>query len=321
MADPPSQTAFILFVVITLAAAGGLAGFAYYHSRPGSAPTPLTPQFGGNATVNYIGYFGSGPESGRVFDTSIYSVAINNASYPKSAGFEYRGSEANYTPLGVNIGPSTPSGGYTIGNVTFNTVVPGFWEGLIGVPGNATTTLVIPPDLGYGPQNQSCFRTLPLTYTVPIIGTFSVTGFSAAYPGVTPLTGVTFQDPNYGWNVTVLAANSSFVTIENLPYIGFVGSPAGWPVVVTGISGTPNGAGAITLVNQLSPAQAGHLLGKDFNGTGPCSSSSNGKFFVTAVDPTTGTYTQDFNQEVQGQVLVFVITVIDIFPPVPAAAA
>jgi len=312
MAEPPSRTALLVFIVLTLIAAGALAGVAYYFSQPGKAPGGLTVQIGGNATVNYIGYFGSGPENGRVFDTSIYSVAVNNASYPKAVSFTYRGSEAAYTPLGVNIGPSTPSGGYTIGNTTFSTVVTGFWEGLIGLRGNVSHSIVIPPDLGYGPQDPSCLRTVPLTYTVPIVATYSQAAFSSAFPGISPLTGVAFKDPNYGWNDSILAANSSFVTVENVPYVGYVASPAGWPVVVTSIASTTNGAGAITLVNQLSAAQAGHVMGKDFNGTGLCSATS---FIVSAVNPTAGTYTQNFNREVTGQVLIFVVTVVDIYPP------
>jgi hypothetical protein len=315
MADPPSRTALIIAVVITLIAAGGLAGFAYYHSRPAPGPAVLKAQVGGNATVNYIGYFGTGPQAGRVFDTSIYSVAVNNASYPKSAEFQYRGSEANYTPLGVYLGPNAPSGGYTIGNDTFVSVVTGFWEGLIGLPGNLTHTIDVPPDLGYGPQDPACLRTLPLTYTLPVVATFTASGFSTAYPDISPLTGVAFKDPNYGWNVTVLAANSSFVTIENLPYVGYVASPAGWPVLVTAISGTSNGAGAITLVNELTPSDAGQLAGTDFNHTGPCTEDSNGKFIVSAVDPITGTYTENFNEEVEGQVLIFVVKIVDLFPP------
>lgn len=315
MAEPLSRTTVVILIVITLIAAGALAGVAYHYSRPAAGPSVLTPQFGGNATVNYIGYFGSGPENGRIFDTSIYSVAINNASYPKALAFHYRGSEANYTPLGVYVGPDAPSGGYTIGNTTFSSVVTGFWEGIIGVPGNTTKTIVIPPDLGYGPQNASCFRTEPLTYTLPVVATLTANGFTSAYPGVSPLTGVVFKDPHYGWNVTILAANSSFVTVENLASVGYTASPAGWPVVVTSITSTPNGQGAITLVNQLSAAQAGHVLGTDFNGTGPCETTTNAQFIVTAVDPTTGTYTEDFNEEVEGQTLIFVVTVVDIYPP------
>lgn len=318
MADPPSRTAFVIFLVLTVVAAGALAGFAYYRSLPGKAPNVLRAEFGGNATVNYIGYFGSGPEVGRVFDTSIYSVAINNASYPKSVSFAYRGNESAYTPLGVNLGPYAPSGGYSIGNTTFVNVVYGFWEGLLGVAGNTSNTIIVPPELGYGAQNPACLRAVPLTYTVPVVATFTAAGFATAFPGITPLTGITFQDPSYQWNDTVLAANSSFVTVENAPYIGYVASPAGWPVLVTGIGSTPDGAGAITLENQLSPAQAGHLQGKDFNGTGLCSATS---FIVSAVDPTAGTYTENFNREVAGQVLIFETTIIDIYAPPPVSVA
>lgn len=315
MTDPPSPTAYVALVALTLIVAGGLAGFAYYHARPGGGNALLTVQVGGNATVNYIGFFGSGPESGRVFDTSLYSVAINNASYPKSVGFQFRGPSASYSPLGVYVGPNAPSSGYTAGNTTFRSVVPGFWQGLVGLTGNATRTLVVPPALGYGPQNPACNRTLPLRYTLPVVATFTAAGFSSAFPGVSPLTGVAFLDPHYGWNMTVYSANTSFVTVENLPYVGYVAHPAGWPVLVTAISNTANGAGAISLVNELTPSDAGHLLGKDFNGTGPCTSSSNGQFIVTAVNPSAGTYTEDFNEEVQGETLIFVVTVVDIFPP------
>jgi hypothetical protein len=114
--------------------------------------------------------------------------------------------------------------------------------------------------------------------------------------------------------VSILAANSSFVTIQNLPSVGYVASPAGWPVLVTGITNTANGAGAITLVNELSPSDAGQLEGTDFNQTGLCSATSNGKFIVSAVDPTAGTYTQNFNLQVQGEVLIFVVTIVDIYP-------
>ncbi len=312
MAEAPSRTALVIFIVVTLIAAGALAGVAYYFSLPPKSHAVPLVQFGGNATVNYIGYFGSGGDNGRVFDTSIYSVAVNNASYPKAASFSYRGSVAAYQPLGVYVGPTTPEGGYTIGNLTFTTVVTGFWEGIIGLPGNSTHTIVIPPDLGYGPQNASCFRTMPLTYTVPIVATYSSSAFSVAYPGISPSTGVSFQAPSYGWNATILAANSSFVTVENTPYVGYVSSPAGWPVVVTSVTSTPSGAGAITLVNQLTAAQAGRVMGTNFNSTGLCSSNT---FIVSAVNPLAGTYTENYNREVTGQVLIFVVTVIDIFPP------
>ncbi|MCI4367852.1 MAG: hypothetical protein L3K08_08875, partial [Thermoplasmata archaeon] len=151
-----------------------------------------------------------------------------------------------------------------------------------------------------------------------IVRTMPGNQFQKLYPGALAATGSQFSDPHYGWTILVLSANSSYVTIENLPHVGESASPAGWPVVVTNITATANGSGSITMVNQLGPAQAGHLLGKDFLGTGPCTSQVGGTFIVSGVDPGRGVYTADFNPqgELQGQTLIFVVTVIDDFPPV-----
>ncbi len=314
MAEAPSRTVLVLLVVLVLVVAGGLSVFVYLKGRSSGPPSQLTARVGSNVTVNYVGYFGSGPDSGKVFDTSLYSVASNNASYAKSLEFQSRGGPRAYSPLGVHIGASTPQGGYTIGNLTFVQVVTGFWQGLIGLPGNLTSRLVIPPSLGYGVANPACFRTLPLVYTLPVFQTLPIARFTTLYPGISPAVGVQFPDPHYGWNVSVYSANASWVTIANQPPVGFVASPAGWPAVVTGIQSTTNGSGAITLANQLSPNQAGHLLGHDFNGTGPCTAQSQGRFTVSAVDEANGTYTEDFNTQVTGQVLIFVVTIELILP-------
>ena len=255
-----------------------------------------------------------------MFDTSLHTVAVDPVAYPKSLEYHPRGTAGNYTPLAVHVGGHTPSSGYTLGNLSFIQVVTGFWQGLLGIQPNQTHTIIVPPDLGYGSTNPACVATLPLTQHVPVVRTLSGAQFQTASPGGLAASGAEFSDPHYGWTVLVLSANSSFVTIENLPYVGETASPAGWPVTVTSIASTTNGSGDITLVNQLAPASAGHLLGKDFLGTGPCSSSANGQFIVSNVNPAAGTYTEDFNPEVQGQTLLFIVTVVDVFVP-PAAVA
>lgn len=310
-----SQIVLIVLVALVLVGAGVAAGVVYYVERPPAPATTLTVQVGDNVTVNYIGVYGSGPEQGKVFDTSLYSVAVNNIAFPKSLTYSPRGAfPSNYTPLDVNVAPNTPSAGYTLGSYTFIGVVAGFWLGLVGLPGNVSKQLIVPPDLGYGPSNPACLATEPLTYSIPLVRTLTATQFTTTYPGQVASTGSQFPDPHFGWPVLVLSSNTSFVTVENLATIGWTASPSGWPVEVTNVSATANGTGLITLQNQLSPSQAGHLLGKDYSGTGPCSSQSGGKFIVTAVDLDTGTYTEDFNQEVQGETLIFTVTVIDIFP-------
>jgi FKBP-type peptidyl-prolyl cis-trans isomerase 2 len=284
-------------------------------------PGPLTVAVGDNVTVNYIGIFGSGSDAGRVFDTSIYSVSVNQAAYPKSLEYSPRASVANYTPLPVHVGGSTPQGGYSLGGQSYIQVVTGFWQGLVGLPGNQTKAVVVPPLLGYGPQNPACIAKEPLSFQLPVLQTMPGTTFQKAYPSELATTGTEFRDPHYGWNVLILSANASFVTIENLATPGMTSSPAGWPVLVSNVTSTANGSGAITLVNELDPSSAGRVVGTDYLGNGPCSSAANGKFIVSAVDLANGTYTVDYNSEVSGQTLIFFVTVVNIYVPVAATAA
>jgi FKBP-type peptidyl-prolyl cis-trans isomerase 2 len=311
-----SWTPAIVLIVLAIIVGGAGGSYLYFHNRvtPGAAPRIVTQ--GDNVTVNYIGIFGSGPDAGRVFDTSLYSVGSSDATYPKALEYHARGAPKNYTPLAVHVGPNVPSSGYSLGGQSFIQVVPGFWKGLLGLTGNQTHAVVVPPSLGYGQKNPACITSKPLTFQMPVFQALPGTTFQKLYPGLVATTGTQFTEPHYGWNVLILSANASFVTLENEPYIGESASPAGWPVVVTALSSTANGSGTITLTNQLGPGEAGHILGKDFLGNGPCSSNARGQFIVTSVDPVTGTYTEDFNQEVTGQTLIFEVTVVGIYGPV-----
>ena len=314
MATGMNWAPLIAVAIVAIVVGGGLAGYLYFKNRPASPPSVRVVALGDNVTVNYIGIMGSGAESGKVFDTSIYSVATNSIAYPKTLEFGLRGTAKNYTALPVHVGGNTPSSGFSLGGLTFIQTVTGFWQGLVGLSGTSTRAVVIPPALGYGPTNLACVATRPLSFSVPVLETMSLTQFAQRYPGVTAFQGTEFPDPHYAWPVLVLSENNSFATIENLPSLGATSSPAGWPVVVTAVDPTANGTGSITLTNQLTPASAGLVLGHDYLGTGPCSSQSGGRFIVSSVNLANGTYTENFNQEVQGQTLVFLMTVVDIFP-------
>jgi|HubBroStandDraft_1064217.scaffolds.fasta_scaffold01139_7 hypothetical protein len=316
MAEPrPSRVLSIIVAIIVVAAGIGIFAFLYYENHKSPASGPLTVQSGDNVTVNYIGILGSGPQEGRVFDTSVYSVALNNASWPKTLMYASRGGvPSDYSPLAVHVGPSAPSGGYTIGNLTFGSVVPGFWQGLLGLPGNKTHYITIPQNLGYPSTliNASCYVTEPLTYTYPVVQTLAPAAFTTAFPNVTALAGTGFTDPSYGWQDQILSVNSSAVVYENLPSQGMLTNPNGWAVKVTNISAT-----TISLANQLSPTQAGQILGH-VSGTGVCGATT---FIVSQVNLGAGTYVADYgdtqqhgNQQVYGQTLIFIVTVVDIFP-------
>jgi hypothetical protein len=316
MAQNPSLTPLIAIIIVVVLAGASIGGYLYYRNQVHPAAGFSTVHTGDNVTVNYVGIFGSGPENGKVFDTSLITVATNDAAWPKSLEYHSRGTTPkNYTTLDVHVGGNTPSSGYSLGGLSFIQVVTGFWEGLVGMIPNQTRTIAVPPPLGYGPLSTACMATLPLTYQLPIVTSMPGTTFSKLYPGVVATSGGQFADPHYGWTVLILSANATSVTLENLPRVGDTASPAGWPVEVTQVASSPNGTGNITLVNEIQPNQAGHLVGKDFLGTGPCSSRSSGQFILWAVNLVNGTYTENFNQEVQGQTLIFIVTVVNLFRP------
>lgn len=296
---------FTLSLVVIVLVVGGVGiGYFYHENHRPPAAGPRTVALGDNVTVNYIGSFALGPEKGRIFDTSILGIAKNNQSYPKSLEFSFRANVSQYLPLGVYVGPNPPSSGYSNHNTSFGGVVTGFWRGLIGLEGNRTATLTIPPSRGYGPLNTSCLVTAPLVYHLPVVRTLPASGFAQAYPNVTKSVGTEFADPTYGWEDLVLSANVTSVSVENLPAVGFVSSTTHWPVTVTNIS-----AGEITLVNDLTSGNVGTVKGHAT--TSVCSQST---FIVSAVDAANGTYTENFNREVIGQTLVFTVTVVDIYP-------
>ena len=301
----PSRILFVLLVVIVLIVAGVGAALLYEFNKPKAAVAVLTVRNGDNVTVNYIGEFGSGPQTGRVFDTSLLPVATNNVTYPKSLEYTLRASLKSYIPLAVHVGAYTPQSGYTAYNLTFNGVVPGFWQGLLGLPGNRSQTIVVPPDLGYGPVNQSCLRTAPLTLSVPVLTLVALAQFSALYPNGSATVGDVFADPTYGWNDTVFAVNATTVTLLASTGVGAKSSPDGLPFAVTALNAT-----TITLSSLLTPADAGLVLGHA-SANELCNSK---QFIVSAVDLSTGTLTENFNPEVQGATLDFIVSVVDIFP-------
>ena len=301
----PSLILFAVIAVVVIAAASAGAVFLYEYEKTKSSTPILRVQIGDNVTVNYIGEFGSGAQAGRVFDTSYYSIATNNASYPKSLEYMSRGALSAYTPLPVHVGPNAPSGGYSIGNQTFSTVVTGFWQGLIGLAGNQSQTIVVPPQLGYGPLNSSCIKSVPLTSTIPVLAFVPAAQFATQYPNVSATVGTVFADPTYGWNDSVFAVNSTTIAVQALPTVGEKSSPDGLPFLVTSVNAT-----SITLASQLTPADSGLVLGHAASG-GLCGGT---KFIVNSVDFATMTMTENFNPEVQGETLDFVVTVVDIYP-------
>ncbi len=308
MAEPgPSRLLLVILVVIAIVGASVGVWGANYLLHPQPQASILTVQLGDNVTVNYIGSFASGPQAGRTFDTSFYSVYVNNVTYPKSLYFPltHPGSPTNYSPLPTHVGPS---GQYTIGNLSFGTTVTGFWQGLLGMTGNQTRYVAIPPDLGYGPLDPACTATRPLSLTVPVYVTLPASQFSTQYPGVNEQSGTMFTDPMYGWTDLILSVNSTTVVVNHLPTLGETTKFGSWNISVTNLSST-----TISVLNLITPSNYGRILGT-FPTAQTCAGQSQGHYLISAVNPGAGTYTINWNTEVTGQSLVFRVTIIDIFP-------
>lgn len=239
--------------------------------------------------VNYIGKL----PNGQVFDTSLYSVATDNVTYPKSLFFSFRGNATTYNTLNFTVGQGQ--------------MIKGFDNGMLGMKVGETRTLVIPPEQAYGNANESKISTLNLTETVPVQKSMSVEAF-VDYFGSVPLRGYPYTDPNYGWEVNVLSSDSSNVIIQNkIPAGGATyrafDSPSdsnyGWNITVEYDESFEN----IIIHHQLNASSAMSVKGIDETST---------RFYVKSVDEAAGTAVIDRNNQIIGQDLTFIVTLVSI---------
>lgn len=228
----------ILLIVILLLSASSVVIL----STIGQTATPARKVVNGDTIkVNYIGRLA--PPDGRVFDTSIYSVASNNALYPKSLSFSLR-QNTSYTPLQFVVGSGS--------------LIPGFESGVLGMTLNETKTIVVPPSQGYGVMNLSKVFSFSLNQTEPMYAIMNQTAFLSTY-NVTPIVNLALTDPTWGWPARVIEVNTDadLVEVQNMPSVGDrlavfgtpdAANPTGWYADVVSIDSTANGGlGIITI--------------------------------------------------------------------------
>ncbi len=270
------------YVLLALVIAVVVVVGAYYIVfSPQPIPAVRTAQQGDTVYIDYIGYFAN---DNLVFDTSLQSVAQDNATYLKAYSFTWRSTWQNLQ--------------FTIGD---GSVIKGFDDGVRGLAQGQTTTVSVPYSLGYGAANPSLIVVHNLTETIPVRQTMNETAFQTYY-GQSAISNANVSDPIYGWSVSVAVLNG-VVTVTNSPYPGEAVRPyKAWDADVLSINDTANnGIGAITVVNHLDPSMVDKI-----GGTAP-----GGKtFYLSAVDPLAGTYTLNFNKQVVGRTLVFQITLV-----------
>lgn len=236
--------------------------------------------------VDYVGKL----LDGRVFDTSLASIANDDASYPKTLSFTKR-SNSSYTPLTFQVGAGK--------------MISGFDDAVVGMKVGETKTVTLTPDEAYGDMDPAKLFTFQLTESLPLLLTFNASEFKAEY-GVNPAQGLTVYDPFYGWEATVFEydAQADRVTVKNVPtldslyHIYGTGS-AGWDVKVTSID---SNADLITIEHQLDDEDSDMIKGTDGSST----------FFIIDVDVANGTAVRNYNTELLGKTLVFTITIVSI---------
>lgn len=145
-------------------------------------------------SVDYIGRI----EGGKVFDTSIESVAKQNDIYTQGR---------KYQPLNFTVGKGE--------------IIKGFDEGVIGMKVGDTKTLTVPPDKGYGPIDPSKISTIPIiqsipaTTTIPKVTEIPADQFKSIF-GPNHTVGDNVNVPNTNFNLTVKSIGSNVSLAYNL---------------------------------------------------------------------------------------------------------
>src|SRR2546426_2248451 len=275
--DEEGVRTFWSFVgVLVLVAAILAVYFVYVVPKFGHAP--LRAQNGDAVKVDYIGRF----ENSFVFDTSLQSVAADNASYTKAFSFSWRGS---WQPLR-----------FTVGAVPL-AVIQGFDVGVQGLAVGDAKTIVVPPNLGYGAADPAKIVVKHLFEDVRVRVTMNESEFASTYK--TPaVSGANVTDPFWGWSAYV-SVSGSIITVTNSPIPRQTVHPYGlWDALVVSVDdGADGGVGRIVVH---------HLLdGTAVDRVGQRAASGSVVFVVTAVDAAAGTYTLDYNNPVGGRNLIF----------------
>lgn len=268
-------------IVVVIVAASSIGAYAFL--TDGRAATS-----GDLVRVDYIGKL----PNGQVFDTSLYSVAVDNATYPKSLFFNFRGNQSTYGTLNFTVGKGQ--------------MIPGFEKGVLGMKVGETKTLIIPVEQAYGQANASKITAMNLTETIPANKQMSVDEFRS-YFGVAPSPFTLYTDPNYGWTVYTGLVDSSKVMVQNQPVNGSVyrafDSPSdpsyGWNVTAVYDAGGEN----IIIHHHLDASSAMTVKGID---------EAKTKFYVKSVDEAAGTAMIDRNNQIVGQELTFIVTLVSI---------
>ena len=286
----------ITWLVVIALVAGAYYAFAI-HSQP-EQETEEAVRDGSKVQVDYIGMLAPEYGGGLVFDTSMYNVAVDNRSYPKTPTFQMR-SEDRYTPLMVHVGEPSDSG--------YIQVIDGFSEGLMGMHPGESKVITIPPEKGYGYGDPALIENHSMTENTRVREEYPEQRFIYEF-GTSPKVGMVVENPTYHWPMRVENVFDGYAVLINEPEVGKYYFNGAWNITVTDIDGSAdNGNGTITVKNLLTPGDAYHIKGSGMTAYG-----EQKTFVLTGVDIRSDTYTIDYNDLTKGRTLIFTVRLISI---------
>ncbi len=300
--DPVKTVTSVMLALILLAF--GIIGYVVYDNMQRSENVSTVVVDGSKVTMNYVGMF----EDDRVFDTSIWSIASNDALYPKSFTFSPRDEDA-YEPFEMTAGLYGESGG----------TIKGFALGVIGMQLNEKSIIVVAPEDGYE-VDPTMVETFDLMEEVPVVVTLYETEFLNLF-GVSPVPMSIVPHYKWGWDVLITDVSLGSVTYKNIPTVGEVvtpygdpndsDDPMGWECVVESYDLLyDDGAGLITVQHLLTEEDTYWREGVDHEGVSFVLSAVDedaGTFQIHKINPDTG-----YNGEISGRTLLFEVTILAI---------
>ncbi len=296
---PRDQLGMVLAVLTALIVVSiGLIGYVIYdNSQAADAAQTYIAEEGDTVYLDYIGMF----EDGRVFDTSLYNVASNDTSYPKSLTFSPR-EESSYSPFEMTAGLYGESGG----------TIKGFAMGVIGLKAHDVRTIVIAPEDAYA-VNPTMVSNISLYQEIPIVETISSDDFSELFgTSATPFSYVTHYE--WGWDVLVISDEYGMVTYKHAPSVGQVVypfgnpgdefTPSGWACTVVSYDpAAEDGIGKIVVHHDITESDVYDVKGVTYDGS---------IFIVSGYNESAGTFQVHwsnsevgYNGEIAGRTLVF----------------
>lgn len=298
-----SQMILVLIVAAIVVAVGAIGYVLYSNSKASETSASRAIANGDTVTLDYIGRL----PDGRVFDTSMLSVATDDGQYPKSLTFTLRSNDS-YKAFSM-----------TAGNYGSGGTIKGFALGVLGLRVGEHEMIEVPPENGY-PLNPEMLTTLDVTDTIPITQVFTEDQFQSAFD-TAPIKFDVLTHPFWKWSVLVANVSDGLVTVKSQPTVGqsvypygnpnILTPPSGWEIKVIGYDpSADDGIGRITIKNILSAEDVFNVKGTD---------SNNNALIIWSFDDANQTFqihrsvsSTGYNAEIAGRTLFFEVTIVKV---------